>query len=362
MPRAGRSLLPILLAILPSLALAVSLPAVQEQFLPPSETIRSLTERSLATPEPPGRIDYEVVYARSLLRAHRLDVYWPLVGPLATDSGAATAPVIVFYHGGSWLRGDKVTIRIVHRFLDRMRREGWFVVAVNYTTSALRGLGGPVANAHRSLTWLSREAADYGFDLDRVGLYGVSAGGHVALMAGSGAGTRRARRALNRAGASPPAAWPLPFQPAFIFAECAPTDLVAMRDGDAFENSRTFGIFPQHRLLELSPIRWVAEHLPPVLLFHGTADETVHIDQSIDYADALRAAGGRATLEIWPGGNHAFLNLPDEVWYEQETVGLAWFRERFAAAPRASARSAEAGGALPPRVLRRATVHVRGNP
>ena len=67
----------------------------------------------------------------------------------------------------------------------------------------------------------------------------------------------------------------------------------------------------------------------PVLLFHGDADRTVHMDQSVNYAEALNAAGGEAELVVWPGGNHAFLNYSDEQWFTQETVALEWMRQRL---------------------------------
>jgi len=308
-----------LIAVPAALLIVASVPGTQRFFLPPPDTIAELIEISRARPAPPEPAQFDVEYDRELLRRYTLDIYGPLatstradrdgaVGPLLS----APAPVIVFFHGGSWLRGDKVTILIVDRFLRRMRERGWFVVTVNYTTSLLRGLGGPVAQAEDALRWVRQNSAAYGWDRSRIGIYGVSAGGHVGLMA------------AERLIADDPGEG---F--AFVFAECAPTDLVAMRDGDAFGNSGSFRVFPERRLRGLSPIRYVSPETPPVLLFHGDEDETVHIDQSIRYAAALEAVGGEVELVLWPGGNHAFLNLSDEEWFVQETVALDWFSAKF---------------------------------
>lgn len=341
---AGALALPVVLAV------ALNLPLTQEFFLPPAETIQTLIDESRSRPAPQSPWKGDIEYDRDLFRRYHLDVYAPLdpadsdrrgdadvsrggggngssdgdggVGDGGTllDADApgggkirAAAPVVVFFHGGSWLRGDKITIRIVDRFLRRMRERGWYVVSVNYTTSVLRGLGGPVDQAREAVAWVFDHASEYGWDQTRVGLYGVSAGGHVALMAAETV------NAANR-----------PAPPAFVFAECAPTDLVAMREGDAFESSAGFRFFPEFRLETLSPINYVSPATPPVLLFHGDKDRTVHIDQSRRYAAALRAAGGDVTLEEWPGGDHAFLNLSDAVWFEQESVALDWMSRAFA--------------------------------
>ena len=312
--RALHRMLPTLLAIPGALLFVLMLPMTQTFFLPPGEALTELIETARTTDPPAGPVQYDVEYDRDLFRRYYLDVYGPLDKTAGKDSRgfSGAAPVIVFFHGGSWFRGDKVSIRIVDRFLRRMREEGWFVVSVNYTTSALRGIGGAVDQAATALAWVHDHAADYGWDPTRIGLYGVSAGGHVALMAAS-VPAERATHAL----------------PAFVFAECAPTDLIGMREGDAFESAGSFRFFPERRLRYLSPISHVSLDVPPVLLFHGDRDETVHIDQSRRYADALVAAGGAATFVAWAGGDHAFLNYTDRQWYRQETVALEWMREEF---------------------------------
>lgn len=303
--RVLHSPLPSIAAVPAFAAIILSLPLVRHAYVADASTMQRLVREAEGMPAPSEPAYFDVVYKRELLRSHRLDIYAPLV-PFAHGH----APVVVFFHGGSWIAGDKVTIRIIHRFLRRMRTHGYFVVAVNYTTSLFRGLRGPVRNGRHALAWIVEHADDYGYSRRKIGLYGVSAGGHVALMTAA---------AAVRDGESL----------AFVFAECAPTDLVAMRDGDAFGSAAVFRIFPEGRLVRLSPISHVVSGFPPVLLFHGDADETVHANQSIKFAEALRDAGGEPELVIYPGGDHAFLNFPDEIWYEQETRALEYFEARF---------------------------------
>lgn len=309
--------LPSLLAIPIALAIAVTVPAVQRVLLPPPESIQELTEVARARPEPAPPIRRDVVYHRDLFRRYRLDVYGPLPSPQNTPRSAARltapAPVVIFFHGGSWVRGDKITLLVVDRFLRRMRQEGWFVVSVDYTTSAVRGIRGPVRNAYRAVAWVHENALDYGWDRSRVGLYGVSAGAHLALMAASPQAADRSEHP----------------RPALVLAESAPADLIAMRNGDAFDNSGTFALFPASRLRALSPVEHVDPHYPPVLIYHGDADTTVDFDQAEILSNALESAGITHNLVRYPGGAHAFLNYSDAQWYEQETRALRWMRAIF---------------------------------
>jgi acetyl esterase/lipase len=333
----------IVLIVLTTAAAFVFIPALQGVFLPMPGTIRRLVRESAAKPPPAGNVHTDLVYHRDWARRQRLDIYEPLApyapvvapqptGPSGAEDGAEGVsgarsgaeelrpPLVVFLHGGSWIHGDKITIRVVDRFLRRMREEGFFVAAVNYTTTLLRGFAGPVSNTERALEWLGENADRFGYDPHNMGLYGVSSGGHLALLVGS----------TMECGSC---------SFAFLFGECAPTDLVAMREGDAFENSRSFRFFRTEELRRLSPMSYVerpedagtARQLPPILLYHGAADRTVHVRQAERYAAAVEAAGGDVELVVYPEGDHAFLNMSDDAWYEQETRGLRFFRERFAA-------------------------------
>jgi acetyl esterase/lipase len=305
----------VVLIIVAIAAAFIFIPAVQGLVVPMPGTIRTLIRESEAKPPAGGVVHRDLVYRDGTFRDQHLDIY----EPLAEFSGG-TPPIVVFFHGGSWIHGDKITIRVVDRFLRRMREAGYFVAAVNYTTNLLRGFEGPLENSRVAMRWLAAEAPRYGYDAHNMGLYGVSAGGHLALLAVS---------TMEHDG----------FSPAFVFAECAPTDLVAMKEGEAYDHSFTFRLFSDTRLRELSPIHHIGDALPPVLLFHGGEDRTVDVRQSERYAAALEAAGRPVTLIVYPEGDHAFLNLPDEMWYRQETTGLAWFDLHFR---RGSASSADA--------------------
>lgn len=282
---------------------AALLPSAATFVIPEPEDIRVLTAEAEAMPPPSGRVYSDLVYTARLLGNKKLDLYAPLA---AYSPGEA--PLVVFFHGGSWIYGDKVTIRIIDRFLDRMRRRGYFVASVNYTASITRGLHGPVRNGIRSIRWLRDQASSYGYDADNLALYGVSAGAHVALMSEI---AFRHEDSIS-----------------MVLAECAPSDLVAMASGEAFEASATLSYLPEAYLRRFSPVYRVAPSMPPTLIYHGDADTTVHVDQSRRLFQAIIDAGAHGELEIYKDGTHAFLGMPDSLWYQQETRALE-FMERY---------------------------------
>lgn len=295
---------PLLILLLVPVAVIVLLDTrtFKNLLLPEPEEIAVLIAESLAKKDLPGSVHGNLTYRQVFTRKMTLDLYEPLTG-----NQDGSAPLVVFFHGGSWLYGDKSTIRIIDRFHMRMRKDGYFVASVNYTGSVAGGLEHPEKNALSAVKWLLKKGSVYGYDSSNIALYGVSAGGHLALM------TEAAMRRENAV--------------SMVFAECAPVDLVSMAAGDAFESSAKLKLLPDAYLRRHSPVLRVASDMAPVLIFHGDGDEVVHVNQAYALHKAIADAGGYSELEIYEEGSHAFLGMPDSLWFEQETRALEFFRK-----------------------------------
>jgi dipeptidyl aminopeptidase/acylaminoacyl peptidase len=84
-------------------------------------------------------------------------------------------------------------------------------------------------------------------------------------------------------------------------------------DADSWESSLV-GVPLQTdpaRTLAASPISYVHAGAPPVQIHHGTADTFVPFAQSIEFAEALRAAGGDIELIVVDGSDHFWTGAPD---------------------------------------------------
>lgn len=273
-------------------------------YTPP--VMKGMLEEVASLEPPEGKVIEDLVYKRRLLRKDlALDIYYPLdSGSTSTGGGDGSAreavPTLVYIHGGSWLHGDKSTIRIIDPFLDDLRRNGIAVVAIDYTAGPAGGLRAPVENCRDALRWLRDSGGDYGLDPENMGLYGVSAGAHLAMMSipfiqeEGGLGLR------------------------FLLEEFGPVDLQAMAAGDAFGASPLFRLFSAKTLEDYSPLNHVNSDWPPVLMFHGTADRTVSIRQSEELDERLTEKGIAHRFRVVPGGDHGFFNKSRDEWRSLE--------------------------------------------
>jgi len=106
-----------------------------------------------------------------------LDVFRP--------SGATRAPVVVFVHGGAFVRGDKrVRPGIYDNVLRYFARHGLVGVNVGYRLAPEATFPEGARDVARAMVWIEHEIAAYGGDPQRIFLFGNSAGGsHVATYA-----------------------------------------------------------------------------------------------------------------------------------------------------------------------------------
>jgi arylformamidase len=105
-------------------------------------------------------------------------------GPSAVETldffpAAPGAPLAIFIHGGYWRRLSKDDFAFVAAGLVPL---GIAVASLNYGLAPQTPLREIVAQCRRSLPWLAANAAQLGFDAERISVFGHSAGGHLAAM------------------------------------------------------------------------------------------------------------------------------------------------------------------------------------
>jgi acetyl esterase/lipase len=77
----------------------------------------------------------------------------------------------------------------------------------------------------------------------------------------------------------------------------------------------------------LSPTHHVVPGLPPTLIFHGTADQTVSFESVVRFSLKMQAAGNTCELVPFEGHRHAFFNYGrhDNVPYEKTLQAMDAF-------------------------------------
>ncbi len=233
-----------------------------------------------------------IVYAHDQM----IDVF---INPAATADNPA--PVLVYFHGGSWARGERP--KAASSFGSFMR-SGFSVVSVDYRLTAQATAPAAVTDALCALSWVQANADKYHFDASRIVAYGTSAGGHLALMAGM----------LPRdTTIADPTCGPAP-RVAAILDYYGPTDLEARlkTSQPSVSVANWLGSIEDPAALarQMSPINLVRADLPPVFIAHGTQDPTVPYEQSVLLLEALRASG--VSVEIYSVQGAAHGKFTDE--------------------------------------------------
>lgn len=264
---------------------------------------------------PPAKTDhiqrkmFDLSYA-AVSPSQKLDIYWP-------EDGDGPFPVIVSIHGGAFMGGDKRDVQITS-MLKGLER-GYCVVGVNYRMSGEAKFPALVHDIKAAVRWIRANAEHYLFDPNRIAVWGGSAGGYQALMAGVSAGIPELDDlSLGN-----------PDQPSHVQAVVdwfGPTDFLKMDEqlaesgmAPAEQFSHNGSDSPESLLLgrkitevaELvraaNPETYIHPDVPPFFIQHGTKDDTVPHQQSVNFAQKVREVCGseRVILELIDGARHA---------------------------------------------------------
>ena len=153
-----------------------------------------------------------------------------------------------------------------------------------------------LGDAQRALRFVRTKAPEFHVAPNRIGIWGFSAGGHLASTAGThfDAGNPDAADPIDRAGSRPD--FMILSYPVISF------DTEYTHKGSV---TNLLGPNPDPKLLEnLSNERQVTPQTPPTFLFHTNADKGVPAENSVMFYLALRKAGVPAEIHIYERGNH----------------------------------------------------------
>ncbi len=230
-----------------------------------------------------------------------LDLYLP--------DGAGPFPVVVVIHGGGWRQGEKERMR---EFGDVLSAAGIAAIAPNHRLTTTDPHPAQQDDIFAVLEWIAANAAEYRLDPSRVGLTGISAGGHLTALVGLKATRSRARdtgcvvrcmmpfAGVHDLGASPEGQ-------ADRWHVVEPM-IEALVRGPAEGSDR--------RLASASPLEQVHPNAPACLAVHGENDRLVGPVHSERLVAALRnasssqselatsASADEAEVLVVPGAGH----------------------------------------------------------
>ena len=204
----------------------------------------------------------------------RLDVYSP--------KQAMNRPVVIFWYGGSWVKGKKSRYRFVGTTLAE---RGIVTVIPDYRLYPQVHFPAFDEDGARAVAWVEQHVRELGGDPHHIVLMGHSAGGHTAAF--------------------------LAFNHAFLQKFGAdPADIsglvglsgtyVLVPESD--QERATFP--PPYTQKDWQPIRFVDSQAPPTLLLHGSDDKEVLPREAIELRDAMERQHLRVELHLYDGRGH----------------------------------------------------------
>lgn len=213
----------------------------------------------------------------------KLDVYQPQAA-----NRPAVPPIVVFFYGGSWSRGERADYRFVG---EALASAGAIVVIPDYRLSP--GVRYPefIRDSAAAVKWAFDHASELGGSADNVVVMGHSAGGYNAAMVALD------RRWLDGAGLAPQR------KLAGFIGLAGPYDFLPI------ENRETQVAFRwPDTAADTQPIRHVTAQAPRSLLLAATQDNLVNPQRStVGLGEKLKAAGVPTRVQLFPRVNHVTL-------------------------------------------------------
>lgn len=126
---------------------------------------------------PEGTTSYQnIPYANDTLKKHLLDIYLPA-------KAKKNMPLIIWVHGGAWMLNDKYAdMGYMKNTIRAILQKGYALASIDYRHSTTAIFPAQIQDCNQAVQFLYDNAAKYGFDKDRFGLIGFSAGGHLASL------------------------------------------------------------------------------------------------------------------------------------------------------------------------------------
>jgi acetyl esterase/lipase len=234
-----------------------------------------------------------------------VDIYMP-------PKSAKPKPLILMIHGGGWVRGHTRHSGALSNFpaaLATLASEGFVVASLEYRLAGEAPFPAQVQDARAALRFLKGDAAKYGVDTTRTGIWGGSAGGHLTALTALSCGdasldAARDSKAPALVAGSECAQAAVTWYGVFDFAP-----LMARPGGDGAGQTLLgcTGPCEADKISRASPVSYIDAKDPPFLLIHGEQDKTVDVSQSHLAEARMRAAGMKVESIYIPGVDHSFI-------------------------------------------------------
>jgi acetyl esterase/lipase len=239
----------------------------------------------------------DIEFTKSKERALKMDILHPKIS-------VKSMPVLVWIHGGAWREGNR---KQGLKHLVSFARQGFFCASIEYRLSHEAIFPAQIEDCKCAIRFLRAHAQEFHINPQCIGVWGVSAGGHLAALLGTTHHIQDFEGSGGWANYS-----------SCVQAVCdwfGPTDFLRINDfprnidfapANSPEAALIGGLVEenQEKAAKANPITFVSKDAPPFLIVHGDNDLLVPLNQSQLLFDALKKAKVEVTLEVVENGGH----------------------------------------------------------
>src|SRR5262249_30931143 len=237
----------------------------------------------------------------------------PVLARVFKPRGQRPFPALVELHGGAWCLGDRLQDTNIN---EQLARRGILVAALDFRVPPAASYPGSVTDINYGIRWLKSQADRFHTQTDMVCTFGISSGGHQAMLLGM-------RPSDSRYSSIPLAGFDATVRGVIMGAPVIDPIGRYCYAKQLKETGKPYPEFvdlvlPLHdkywktedAMSEGSPVqvleRGESVETPPVLYIQDSAD-IVHPRKQLErFIELYRKAGGRVELELSEGAADAF--------------------------------------------------------
>ena len=215
-------------------------------------------------------------------------------------------PVVIHIYGSAWFSNSSKGMADLGTIVNALLDAGYAVVTPNHRASTDAKFPAQIHDIKAVVRYVRGNADKYRFDTSFIATSGFSSGAHLASLAATSCGVPQLEGTL---GAHSDCS-------SLVNAACCwsgPTDLHYMSCGREVDDwnhmpEETVMGFPfkgnEEAFKALNATTYIDPTDPPVIIFHGTADNVVPHCQGVHFYELLDKAGVDTELYLVEGGGH----------------------------------------------------------
>ncbi len=215
--------------------------------------------------------------------------------------GEGPFPAILCLHGGGWVGGERQQMKGT---IEAMAQRGYVAISPDYRLAPQDRFPAQIEDCKAAVRWVRANAEKYRINPEKIGVFGFSAGAHLACLLGvtskddglEGNGGNAEQSSAVQAVVS--FFGPTDFTQPVWSDKVMDRHLKPFLGGTAQEKAEVYR--------RASPFTYAGKNAPPFLFVHGTADDIVPIEQSEEMVKKLRQAGVSARLIAVVGEGHGW--------------------------------------------------------